>query len=290
MRAEVEAAIDSHRRSGREFEAGGLRSFVLERGSGEPVVLMHGLPVSSFVYRKLAPLLADKGLRAVAFDLPGLGLAERPGEFDYSWSGLARWTGEAIEALEVERCHLVVHDLGGPVGFEWAIGHPERVLSLTVMNTWGWVEGFRRIWTMQLLAIPAIGEAWFAAARPPVARWLFYRQGIADRSATPSHEVDAHLALARLGDGGRALLKIVRGFELTAEKEQLFRDGLRDARHPSQIVWGERDSAFPESHRLALQEILGIERPILLPARHFLQEDHAQAVAESIAELARPRA
>ena len=58
-----------------------------------------------------------------------------PSDFDYSWSGLAAWTGEAIDALGLDRVHLVVHDIGGPIGFEWAIRNPDRVLSVTVLNT-----------------------------------------------------------------------------------------------------------------------------------------------------------
>ena len=63
----------------------------------------------------------------MAFDLPGLGLAEKPDGFDYSWSGLGRWTGEAINGLGIDRCHLVLHDIGGPIGLEWALRNRERV-------------------------------------------------------------------------------------------------------------------------------------------------------------------
>jgi haloalkane dehalogenase len=131
----VANVIASHRLSGKTFEAGGVASFVVERGDGAPVVCLHGVPASSFLYRKVLTELATRGLRGVAFDFPGLGLAERPSDFDYSWSGLARWTGQAIDALGIDRCHLVVHDIGGPIGFEWAITHPERVSSLTVLNS-----------------------------------------------------------------------------------------------------------------------------------------------------------
>src|SRR3954467_4073360 len=102
MRSAVAGIIERHRAAGREFEAGGVRSFVREQGKGDPVVLMHGIPASSFLYRKVLPLLAEQGLRGVAFDLPGLGLAERPANFDYTWTGLGRWTGEAIDALGID--------------------------------------------------------------------------------------------------------------------------------------------------------------------------------------------
>src|SRR5919106_194640 len=108
----------------------------------------------SCTYRKVVGPLADQGVRAVALDLPGLGLADRPERFDYSWSGLARWLGSAVDALELDRCHLVVHDIGGPIGCEWAIRNPERVHSLTALNMMLEVAGFRRPWSMRPFAVP----------------------------------------------------------------------------------------------------------------------------------------
>jgi haloalkane dehalogenase len=285
VKPQVAEAIEAHRAAGREFEAGGVRSFVREQGDGEPVVLMHGIPVSSFLYRKVLPLLAERGLRGVAFDLPGLGLAEKRADFDYTWTGLGRWTGATVDALGIERCHLVLHDIGGPIALEWALRNRERVQTLTVLDTLVDVAHFRRVWTMDLAAPPLLGPLWVATIRPPVARWLFYLQGIADRSATPSHEVDAHLALLHRDGGGRTFRQIVRGFELTAEKERFYVEGLREAGWPSTIVWGERDPALGEDRRRVIEEALGVEATIL-PAKHFLQEDQAPAVAGAIADLA----
>jgi len=285
MRRAVKEAIADHRAAGREFEAAGVRSFVREQGEGDPVVLMHGIPVSSYLYRKVLPLLADRGLRGVAFDLPGLGLAEKPEDFDYSWSGLGRWTGQAIDALGIERCHLVLHDIGGPIGLEWALRNQDRVKSLTVLDTLIDVAHFRRVWSMDLAAPPVIGPLWVATIRPPAARWLFYLQGIADRASTPAYEVDAHIALVHADGGGRTFRKIVRGFELTEEKERFYVDGLREARWPAGILWGDRDPALGEERRRAIEEALSVTATIL-PAKHFLQEDQAPAVAGAIADLA----
>ena len=146
--------IARHSAAGFLFDAGGVRSFARQAGEGADVVLLHGVPTSSFLYRKVLPVLADEGMRATAFDFPGLGLAERPEGFDYSWSGLATWTGAAIDTLGLDRVHLVVHDIGGPIGFEWAIRNPDRVLSMTVLNTLVDVASFRRPWPMHPFSIP----------------------------------------------------------------------------------------------------------------------------------------
>jgi haloalkane dehalogenase len=131
----VRAVIAEHRAAGRAFEAAGVTSFVRAAGHGEPIVMMHGLPSSSFLYRKVISELASQGFRAMAFDLPGLGLADRPTDLDYTFDGLARFAVAAVDALGVDRLHLVGHDAGGPVGFGLASIAPERVRSLTILNT-----------------------------------------------------------------------------------------------------------------------------------------------------------
>jgi len=285
VKPQVAEAIEKHRRAGREFDAGGVRSFVREQGEGDPVVLMHGIPVSSFLYRKVLPLLAQQGLRGVAFDLPGLGLADKPADLDYTWSGLGRWTGDAIDALGNDRCHLVLHDIGGPIGLEWALRHPDRGSSLTVLDTLIDVAHFRRGWTMDLARPPVLGPVWVATTRPPVARWLFYAQGIGDRAATPAHEVDAHIALLHRDGGGRSFRKIVRGFELTEERESFYMSGLRQATWPATILWADRDPALGEDRRRAFEDVLGIDATVVA-AKHFLQEDRAPDVAAAVADVA----
>lgn len=281
-------AIEVHQAAGRRFEAGGVWSFVREQGQGAPVVLFHGVPTSSFVYRKVIPVVAEQGLRAVAFDFPGLGLADRPAGFDYSWSGLARFTGEALDALGIERCHLVVHDIGGPIGCQWAVGSPERVLSLTVLNSMLGLAAFRRPWTMAPFAVRGLGRIWLGALNPWGFAQLFYLQGIAKRSAVPRSDAYAHYQLLTRADGGRAFLRIMRGFELGEAKQRALWEGLRQRPYPARIVWGERDPAIGLDQLRLAQEALGVDDPIRLPAKHFVQEDHATAVAQAIADLAAP--
>jgi pimeloyl-ACP methyl ester carboxylesterase len=263
-------------------------SFVRERGRGPDVVLLHGVPTSSFLYRKVIPLLADQDVRAVAFDLPGLGLAERPHEFDYSWSGLSRWVGEAIDALDIDRCHLVVHDIGGPIGCEWAIRNPERVHSLTALNTLLNPATFTRPWPMRPFAVRGLGELWLRGTPRPLFAAMFRAMGIADRRAVSTAEIYAHHELLMRHDRGAAFLRIMRGFELTEEKQRFLWQGLAERPFPARIVWGERDPALGIDQLRTVQRVLGVDEPELLPAKHFLQEDQAPAVAYAIADLVAP--
>src|SRR5919198_3468526 len=187
--------IDRHRAAGRRFEAGGVSSFVREDGQGEPVVCVHGVPASSFLYRKVLPELAARGLRAVAFDLPGLGLADRPTDFDYTWTGLGRFCAAATDALGLDRFHLVVHDIGGPVGFELAAAMPARVASLTVLNTLVEVDTFKRPWSMEPFARRGVGELYLRTLTKPAFRFLMRLQGIQNADSIPRAELDAYVDL-----------------------------------------------------------------------------------------------
>jgi pimeloyl-ACP methyl ester carboxylesterase len=277
--------VEQHEAAGRRFEADGVGSFVREEGDGHPVVCVHGVPSSCFLYRKLIAELARRGLRGIAFDLPGLGLAERPADYDYSWTGLGRFGAAAVQALDLESFHLVVHDIGGPVGLAAAM--PERVRSLTVLNTLVLVDGFKRPWSMEPFARRGIGEVYLATLSKPAFRQLFYLQGLEDREATSKEEIYAYVDLLKGGDGGRAFLKIMRGFERTREKQELYLSTLRDVPYPVQIVWGVNDPALTlEAHAEPAREAAGLDEIHTLPAKHFLQEDQAPAIADRVAAIA----
>jgi len=281
------AVIARHEAGGTRFEAAGVPGFALDQGDGVPVLCLHGVPVSSFVYRRVVPALVAQGLRGVAVDLPGLGLSGRPADFDYTFTGLGHWLTAAVDALGLDRFHLVVHDIGGPVGFELAAAMPERVRSLTVLNTVVAVEGFTKPWAMRPFGVGRLGEAWLAGMNPLVFRLLMRRMGIADATSVPDEEIDAHLALLRRGDGGRAFLRIMRGFETTAAKQELYAGVLGHPR-PVQVVWGERDPALRiDVQGEAARRAAGVPEIHRLPGKHFLQEDQFEAIADLVADLVR---
>ena len=189
--------VERHRSLGRPFDAGGIRSFVREEGSGEPVVCVHGVPMSSFLFRRVLSELAARDLRGVAFDLPGLGFADRGPALDYTWTGLGRFAHAAVDALELDRFHLVVHDVGGPVGLELAAAVPERIRSLTVLNSIVDPDGFKRPWMMEPFAIRGVRFAWLRTMTRPSWRALYHQAGVKRHRSVPTAEIDAHLLLLK---------------------------------------------------------------------------------------------
>jgi len=283
-RAEV---LDTHRRAGRYFEAAGVRSFVREQGTGPAVLCLHGMIGTSFLYRKVLAELAARGLRGVAFDLPGFGLAERPPGYDYSWTGLGKFCLAAVDELGLAGFHLVVHDIGGPVGFELAAAVPGRVASLTMLNTTVDVTDFKSPWTMEPFRHRGIGEAWMRSLNPPAFRFLMRLQGIGDPAAVSRAELDAYLTLIKGSDRGRAFLRVMRSSERTPGKQARYRAAVRNVRYPVQGVWAADDptmtlAVYGEKARAAA----GLPRLHVVPGKHFPQEDQAPAIAQKIAELA----
>lgn len=129
----------------------------VDQGQGAPTLLLHGNPDSSEVWGGVIPKLSGH-VRCIAPDLPGFGLSTAPGDFDYSLDGMAAFVDRFVTALGItEPLNLVVHDIGGPFGLAWVVKHPEKVLSVVVMNTvfhadYRW-HLFGRLWRT-----PVIGE------------------------------------------------------------------------------------------------------------------------------------
>ena len=219
--------------------------------------------------------------------MPGLGLADRPTGFDYSWSGLGRFCVAAVDALQLDRFHLVVHDIGGPVGFELAAAMPDRIASLTVLNTIVNVDGFKRPWSMEPFAHRGVGEAYLRTLSKPAFRALMRLQGIGDMSAVMPSELDAYVELLKREDGGRAFLQVMRGFERTPEKQRLYTSVVASDRYPVQVLWGADDPALKASVQGEIaRRVAGLDHLETVPAKHFLQEDQAPAVAACVARVA----
>lgn len=271
---------------GRPLSVDGANTRLWREGRGEPVVCLHGVPASGFLYRKVLTGLAALGLEGITFDLPGMGFADRPTGFDYTWSGLARWTVKALEAAGLESFHLVVHDIGGPVGFDVIRQIPQRIRSLTVLNTLVKAASFHRPWVMEPFAHPVIGALWTASTRTPMIIPLMRTIGMHDGPG--NDELRAYGYLLTLGDGGAAFRKVMRGFERTREFEDRIIAALRARAFPAQVIWGAQDPALRmDRYAPELCEVLGLDAWHQVRGKHFLQEDSPGEIAQLVATFIR---
>ncbi|MCC1496087.1 alpha/beta fold hydrolase [Alcanivorax sp. 1008] len=276
--------VSAWKSRGQPLAVDGANTRIWREGNGEPVVCLHGVPASGFLYRKVIPELASRGLEGVTFDLPGMGFADRPESFDYSWSGLARWTVKAIDAAGIKDFHLVVHDIGGPIGFDVIRQMPGRIRSLTVLNTLVRAASFHRPWVMEPFAHPFIGPIWLASTRTPMIIPLMRAIGMHDGPS--SDELRAYGHLLSLEDGGKAFLKVMQGFERTPEFEERIVTALRARQFPAQVIWGAQDPALKMArYAPEICEVLGLDSWHQVRGKHFLQEDSPAEIADLVAAL-----
>ncbi|MGK7311978.1 MAG: alpha/beta fold hydrolase [Candidatus Longimicrobiales bacterium M2_2A_002] len=256
-------------------------------GVGEaPVVCLHGVPASAFLYRKVLPALAARGLEGIALDLPGLGFADRPhpGAFDYSWTGLAAWLERALVAAGVRDYHLVVHDVGGPIGFDLIRRSPGRCRSLTLLNTMVRVAEFTQPWLMRPARMPLLSPIWIRLMDSPMIWPLFRWKG--SFGGPGYRELRAYGTLLRRGDGGRAFRRIMESFENNAEFQRRTLPALRDRSFPAQVVWGAFDTELRlDAEGEEAREVLGLARIHRVRGKHFPQEDAPGEIAERIRRL-----
>ncbi len=264
---------------------GSAATRIWRMGDGPAVVCLHGVPTAAYLYRKVLPELASRGLEGVAMDFPGLGFAERPADFDYSWTGLSAWLEQAIDAAGINNFHLLVHDLGGPVGLDLVRRIPQRIQSLTVLNTLVNASRFEKPWVMRPFEVPLLGRLWTWQMATPAIVPFFRWKGVLGRPTAA--ELRAYGDMLLLGDGGRAFQKIMSSFENTRAFEDRILPGLADRSFPAQVIWGRYDTELTvREHGADALAALGLEKPIhLVEGKHFLQEDCPEEIAERVAML-----
>jgi pimeloyl-ACP methyl ester carboxylesterase len=117
-----------------KLEAGGLTLAYRELGSGSPVLLLHGWPTSSFLWRDVMPPIGAHN-RVLALDLPGFGGSDKPLGVRYDFELFERAIDDFLAALDIDEVAIGVHDLGGPIGLHWALHRTERVTRVALLNT-----------------------------------------------------------------------------------------------------------------------------------------------------------
>lgn len=119
------------------FEINGQKMHYIDEGDGNVILYIHGTPSWSFDFRKVIQKLKS-GSRCIAIDHIGFGLSDKPENYDYSTINHALTLEKFIQHMQLENITLVLHDFGGPIGFHYAINHPEKVKSIVVLNSWLW--------------------------------------------------------------------------------------------------------------------------------------------------------
>lgn len=282
--------IACHQSSGRFEIINGVKIFALDQGSGEAVFCIHGVPTSSFLYRNVVKEVSTKGFRGIAIDLPGLGLSDRPNDFSYCFSNLAVICNQFLNQIDVKQYHLVIHDIGAPIGLALAAQNKEKIKSITVLNSMLDIKNFKKPLPMRPFEIPVLGEAELAMMNHFTWKLMMKAFGVEDVENVPEKEMDAYMDILKREDNGKAFLTIMRNFEQTEELNKLCFSAIQNVPYPIQIIWGKNDPLLTfEEYGKQYLKAAPAANVFLVNGKHFVQEENAAFIADKIMQLAKKK-
>lgn len=258
-----------------------------EAGIGEPLLLLHGCPFSSFVWRKIMPPLSAR-FRCIAPDLLGLGDTETPSVADWSLGAQAAMIVRFLDALGLGRVHIVGHDHGGAVAQLLAAEHPQRIDRLVLSNAEAydnWPSARERPF-VRLTQIPVLGDAvmWLYSRRAIFRLALIEARAVKDSSVLTAELLDGYIQANLSDQHRRAKTKrfLAGQFDPGNNRTTLdLLDGLRRFEHPTLLLWGADDVHFGlEWARRLLQDIPGSMRlEAVAGAGHLVMEEQPERFA-----------
>ncbi len=269
-------------------QVGEVNIFYREAGPQDApaILLLHGFPSASHMFRDLIPLLADR-FRLIAPDLPGFGQTKSPprGTFDYTFNQLADVIESFTEAMSLDRFALYIFDYGAQVGLRLAIRHPERVSAIISQNGNAYVEGFSDEWGPWEAYWREPSAANREACRPSLApdtirNWQ-YGTG-ADKSLLSPDGYELDIAYMARPGAEEIQLDLILDYRSNVALYPAFQSYFREHNPPLLAVWGRHDPAFLPAGALAYQRDLPEAKVHLLEAGHFALETHAEEVATLI--------
>ncbi len=261
-----------------KLESGASIHFV-DEGQGPLLLLLHGNPTWSFLYRKIILGLRDR-FRCVSPDYPGFGLSTASAGYGFTAAEHAAVMAEFVDALDLRDFTIMMQDWGGPIGFSIALRHPDRVRGFIIGNTWAWpLERFGQKIFSRIMGGP-IGQTLAWCCNGIV--HLFMSQGVA--TGLDKRALKMYLApFKKRRDRGPTYifprqLRAARTFLAETYK------GLRNlADKPVLIVWGQKDFAFQEPERSRFEQLFPNHKTVLLPnAGHFFQEDAPDEIVHAV--------
>ncbi|MEV0935428.1 alpha/beta fold hydrolase [Streptomyces phaeochromogenes] len=267
---------------------------VFYREAGDPqspvVVLLHGFPTSSHMFRNLIPALADR-YRVIAPDHIGFGQSAMPTpeEFPYSFDALTEITAGLLDQLGVNRFAMYVQDYGAPVGWRLALSDPQRVSAIITQNGNAYVDGFvKSFWDGLFAYAQTPGPRTEAPVRGALSadatRWQ-YVNGVADPSlVSPDNWVHDQALLDRPGND-EIQLKLFRDYPTNVDLYPAVQQYFRESQVPLLAVWGANDEIFGPDGARAFQHDLPDAEIHLVESGHFALESHLDVIADRIRDF-----
>ncbi len=278
--------LDEHRAQLDGRQVDGHRLAYLDRGQGPAVVMLHGVPTSSFMYREMAAELSGAGLRVIAPDLLGFGSSDKPEDPEaYALGAQALRVLALLDDLGIDRFTLLVHDMGGLVGWEMLAAAPERVERLVILNTFAHEQGWCPPTDLgRSTPLRRLVGRWFADEdRARLLTRAVLAEGLVDRKRCRDPALIEGYHRPIVEGAHRPILAFLSSFDAIRDRLPEMQRALRESGVPALIVWGARDTVLRHRQlvpRLAAELDVPDERIHLLrDGKHFIAEEHAAHIA-----------
>lgn len=289
--------LDPFSQRKRFMTVGDARVAYYEEGEGPPLLLIHGCPFSSFIWRKVIGELSTH-CRCLAPDLLGLGDTETAPDADWSLPAQAAMVVGLLDGLDIERAHMVGHDHGGAVAQLLAAEHPERIDRLVISNAEAydnWPSAAERPF-LTLVRLPLLGDAalWLWSRRWAVRLSLIEGKAVHNPKVLTTELLNGYIRANMSDRHRRAKSKRFLAGQSDPANNRVtldLLDGLRRFDHPTLLVWAAEDPHFgPKWGERLLHDIPGAVRLELLPETgHLLMEERPERFAALVDQfLAEP--
>lgn len=253
-----------------------IKLHYLEAGAKEVVLMLHGFPTSAYLWRNIMPKIAETH-RAIALDLPGYGKSDKPLAPSYSFNFYNKLLTEFLAQINADKVHLVMHDLGGPVGLLWAIKNQARVKSLVFLNTLVYSNFSWAVIAFTLsLRIPLV-KSWISS--PKGVAWAM-RFGVQNKDRIVGELLTNYQTPFIEKSNRKALLKSASNMSIKGFKEM--EEKLSTFTVPVRAIYGVNDRILPKvaDTMKRIKEDLPQTVITALPnCGHFLQEDEPEKIS-----------
>jgi len=277
----------------RTVEVDGLKVFYREsrRVDAPKLLLLHGFPTSSHLFRNLIPLLADR-FHIVAPDLPGFGRTEMPppDKFKYTFDNVAHITERFTEMIGFDRFAIYVFDYGAPTGFRLALRHPERIVAIISQNGNAYEEGLSEGWNPIRAYWQEPSKANREALRtflsPETTIWQ-YTHGVPDATlvSPDGYSLDNYY-LTRPG-ADEIQLDLFGDYKMNVVLYPKFQNYFREYKPPLLAVWGQNDPFFLPAGAKAFKRDIANAEVRFFDTGHFGLETHRDEIAAAIRDFSR---
>ncbi|MDW0152459.1 MAG: alpha/beta hydrolase [Nitrososphaeraceae archaeon] len=260
-----------------------------DRDKTPTILLLHGFPTSSHMFRNVIPALADK-FHLVAPDYPGFGYSSMPpvDRFEYTFDHLAEIVDKFVHQIGLEKYSLYVMDYGAPVGYRIAVKHPEKVEALIVQNGNAYDEGLGEFWEPLRAYWSEPNEKNKNALKKfltlEATRWQ-YTHGVKNENAiSPDNWIHDQSLLDRPGNN-EIQLQLFYDYKSNPPLYPQWQEYFRKYQPPTLVVWGRNDIIFSKEGAIPYQRDLKDVQIHLLNTGHFALEEEGELIAELISRF-----